>query len=227
MSDWLIDASREYNRQSLEQRDSYAGVVFVPVKTLSQVLDWSFQSLPDEILVGLDIDTSKAFDRELISKYTGSMFEPSLFAGQGMFVGEPHLVNRGDSYEVHHVPEEWVDGLFSEDRGPRGGRFTHWLHTHPNAPAIPSEADAEAAQFTDGVDMILGVWFSPEGSAPWYEDAEGTRRPLTDIPTFSEKRVLGVASTGHLIHGVELIAFHKRGFGVNVVICHNDGIPIE
>ncbi|MEC8363176.1 MAG: hypothetical protein VXZ75_03540, partial [Candidatus Thermoplasmatota archaeon] len=86
MSDWLIDASREYNRQSLEQRDSYAGVVFVPVKTLSQVLDWSFQSLPDEILVGLDIDTSKAFDRELISKYTGSMFEPSLFAGQGMFV---------------------------------------------------------------------------------------------------------------------------------------------
>ena len=182
MSDWLIDASREYNRQSLEQRDSYAGVVFIPVGTLSQVLDWSFQSLPDEILVGLDIDTSKAFDRELISKYTGSMFEPSLFAGQGMFVGEPHLVNRGDSYEVHHVPEEWVDGLFSEDRGPRGGRFTHWLHTHPNAPAIPSEADAEAAQFTDGVDMILGVWFSPEGSAPWYEDAEGTRRPLTDIP---------------------------------------------
>ena len=28
--------------------------------------------------------------------------------------------------------------------------------------SIPSEADAEAAQFTDGVDMILGVWFSPE-----------------------------------------------------------------
>ena len=123
MSDWLIDASREYNLQSLEQRDSYAGVVFIPVETLSQVLDWSFQSLPDEILVGLDIDTSKAFDRELISKYTGSMFEPSLFAGQGMFVGEPHLVNRGDSYEVHHVPEEWVDGLFSENSLLREGRY--------------------------------------------------------------------------------------------------------
>ena len=66
MSDWLIDASREYNLQSLEQRDSYAGVVFIPVETLSQVLDWSFQSLPDEILVGLDIDTSKAFDLSLI-----------------------------------------------------------------------------------------------------------------------------------------------------------------
>ena len=139
--------------------DSYAGVIFIPIKVLSQIIDWSF-NLPDEILVGLDIDTSKSLDRGLVSKYTGSMFEPDLFAGQGMFVSKPHLVNRGDSYEVHHVPEEWVDGIFSEDRGPRGSRFTHWLHTHPNAPAIPSGADADAAQFTDGVDMILGVWFS-------------------------------------------------------------------
>lgn len=227
MSEWLSQASLEYNLQSLNQRDSYAGVIFIPIKVLSQIIDWSFQSLPDEILVGLDIDTSKSLDRTLVSKYTGSMFEPDLFAGQGMFVSKPHLVNRGDSYEVHHVPEEWVDGIFSEDRGPRGSRFTHWLHTHPNAPAIPSGADADAAQFTDGVDMIMGVWFSPEGTAPWFEDVDGVRRPLTDIPTFPERRVLGIATTGHLIHGVELIAFHKRGLGVNVVICDNDGLPIE
>ena len=66
-----------------------------------------------------------------------------------------------------------MDGLFSRDRGSRGSRFTHWLHTHPNAPAIPSGADADAAQWTEGTDMILGIRFSPEGHLPWFDDVDG------------------------------------------------------
>ena len=54
-----------------------------------------------------------------------------------------------------------------------GSRFTHWLHTHPNAPAIPSMADADAAQWTEGCDMILGIKYSPKGILPWFEDVNG------------------------------------------------------
>ena len=145
------------------------------------------------------------------------------------------MVNRGDSFSVHHVPEEWVDELFANDRGSRGARFTHWMHTHPNCVAIPSAADADAAQYTAGVDMILGIEFSPEGPLPWFEDAEGVRRPLK--PEQQEKKgwgswrsrqrrtVLGRASTGHNIHGLELIAFHRTGVGINVLLTDEDGRP--
>ena len=81
-------------------------------------------------------------------------------------MNEARIVNRGDSYSVHHLPEDWTDDIFAPDRGVRGTRFTHWLHTHPNAPAIPSGADADAAQETIGVDLIIGVSFSPEGPRP-------------------------------------------------------------
>ena len=225
--DWLFTAAQRYNLTSLENREAYAGLVAIPLTSLSEILEWTFRSLPDEILVGIDVDNEKMDCSDGLSRYIGSSNEPGLFAGQGMLVGRPHLVNRGDSYEVHHVPEEWVDGLFSEDRGPRGGRFTHWLHTHPNAPAVPSGADAEAAQFTEGVDMILGVWFSPEGAAPWFNDVEGVRRPLTELPDEEDRPVIGRAVTGHRIHGVELIAFHRRGLAINVVLTDSDGVPIE
>ena len=33
--------------------------------------------------------------------YFGADQETGLFAGQGYLLGEPHLVNRGDSFEVH------------------------------------------------------------------------------------------------------------------------------
>ena len=79
--------------------------------------------------------------------------------------------------------------FFAVDRGPRGGRFTHWLHTHPNAVAIPSGADADAAQYTEGIDMILGIQFSPEGIYPWFDDVEGERRPLID----RNKGVVGIS----------------------------------
>ena len=172
----------------------------------------------------MDPDNKRANPKEVVEAYSGADQETGLFAGQGYMLGKPHLVNRGNSFEVHHVPEEWMDGLFSTDRGSRGSRFTHWLHTHPNAPAIPSGADADAAQWTEGTDMILGIRFSPEGHLPWFDDVDGVRRPLSDL---EDSGALGRARTGHLIHGLDLICFHRTGLGVNLVITDARGNAIE
>ena len=221
---WLHQAASQYNSQSLANRDSYAAVLLMPIQNLAIILDWAFQSLPDEILVGMDPDNKRANPKEVVEAYSGADQEAGLFAGQGYLLGKPHLVNRGNSFEVHHVPEEWMDGLFSTDRGSRGSRFTHWLHTHPNAPAIPSGADADAAQWTEGTDMILGIRFSPEGHLPWFDDVDGVRRPLSDL---EDSGALGRARTGHLIHGLDLICFHRTGLGVNLVITDARGNAIE
>ena len=50
---WLLDAAAAYNRQSLEQRDGYRGLILLPVAHLETILDWAFNSLPDEILSDL------------------------------------------------------------------------------------------------------------------------------------------------------------------------------
>jgi len=226
---WLVDAARRYNQQSLENKDSYPAIILMPIDTLNVLIDWTFKSLPDEILIGMDSNPDIKNPVEVEDNYMGSEFQKNLFAGQGYLLGEPHLVNRGDAFSVHHVPEEWNDGLM-ENRGVRGGRFTHWLHTHPNAPAIPSMADADAAQWTEGCDMILGVRFSPEGIFPWFEEMGEGRRKLSPEQKNrylqGSKPYIGRAITGHIIHDLELISFHKNGFGVNIILTNAEGYPI-
>nr|AIF02248.1 hypothetical protein [uncultured marine group II/III euryarchaeote KM3_155_G07] len=247
---WLVEAMAAYNAESLENRDGYRGLVHMPGECLEQIVLWSLESLPDEILVGLDTDQQRPHVAEVDEAYQGVEHELELFAGQGFVLTEPTIVNRGDSFSVHHVPEEWTDGIFTETRGPRGGRFVHWLHTHPNAVAIPSAQDADAAQYTLGVDMILGIQFSPEGPLPWFEDAEGVRRQLQPDEVAArdgqsgrasahhktrrrgwgsrrhrQRPVLGIAPTGHRIHGLELISFHRSGSGINVIFIDDDGYP--
>lgn len=235
---WLINAAVAYNRQSFEQKDGYVGLILLPIKHLETVLNWSFQSLPDEILVGFDPNQNLPHNQEIHDFFIGSDHRVELHQGEGLVLGEPHLVNRGDSFSVHHIPEEWVDDIFAQERGGRGSRFTHWLHTHPNAPAIPSGADADAAQETSGVDLILGLRFSPSGPLPWFDDVEGKRRILgkeaTSNHTMNSNRgsskhndlpVVGIAPSGHVIHEVQLIAFHKTGLGVNVIFTDDNNLP--
>ncbi|MDP7003514.1 MAG: hypothetical protein QGG21_00625 [Candidatus Thalassarchaeaceae archaeon] len=224
VADWLLEAAAEYNRASLEARDSYPAHVLMPVGTLATIIDWSFRSLPDEILVGIDIDTAMPNPVGVDEAFGGA--QDGMFAGQGYLMGQPHLVNRGDSYSVHHVPEEWTDGVFGEERGSRGSRFHHFIHSHPNCVAIPSEADAEAAQWSEGCEMILGLRYTPEGTLPWLEDVEGVRRSLTPEDEAGGLPVIGRAVTGHTIHGLELIAFHRSGFGVNLVLTDSEGDPV-
>ena len=236
VASWLVEAATAYNQTSMEKRDSYPAFVLLPVRHLETILSWAFESLPDEILIGFDPLQSMPIGNKIFDLCGGVDYRDDLFAGQAFVIGEPHLVNRGDSFSVHHVPEEWVDELFAADRGSRGARFTHWMHTHPNCVAIPSAADADAAQHTAGVDMILGIEFSPEGPLPWFEDAEGVRRPLNPEQPVEKKGwgswrrqrqrpVVGRASTGHNIHGLELIAFHRTGVGVNVWLVDDEGRP--
>lgn len=230
VEEWLVEAMERYNEESLERREAYAAQVHLPGSVLQDLVWWALQALPDEILVGLDVDGAQAHRQDVEAAFAGEAHRDGLFAGQGFVISEAAVVNRGDSYSVHHLPEDWTDDLFRSDRGSRGGRFTHWLHTHPNAPAVPSGADADAAQETLGVDMILGLRFSPEGPLPWFDDVDGTRRTLAapEQPRRFGRRgppVLGVAPSGHRIHEIQLIAFHRTGLGVNVVLVDDEGWP--
>ena len=227
-----------YNQESYESRDSYAAQLHMPGEIFQDLVWWSLKSLPDEILVGLDIDFNKRQNPEVDAIFASKQQVEGLFQGQGFLINEAHIVNRGNSYSVHHLPEDWTDDIFAPSRGARAGRFTHWLHTHPNAPAVPSGADADAAQETAGVDLILGLRFSPSGPLPWFDDVEGKRRilgkeaalkPNLNSDRTPSKRndlsVVGIAPSGHLIHEVQLIAFHKTGLGVNVIFTDSDNFP--
>lgn len=226
-----------YNLESYDSRNSYAAQLHMPGEIFQDLVWWALKSLPDEILVGLDIDFNQQQNQQVDELFSSKQQVEGLFQGQGYLINEAHIVNRGDSYSVHHLPEDWTDDIFAPSRGARAGRFTHWLHTHPNAPAIPSGADADAAQETPGVDLILGLRFSPSGPLPWFDDVEGKRRILgaeakpkqvnrrNGIWQQSDLPVVGVAPSGHLIHEVQLIAFHKTGLGVNVIFTDGNNLP--
>ena len=234
---WLEEIMGSYNLESYDSRNSYAAQLHMPGEIFQDLVWWALKSLPDEILVGLDIDFNQQQNQQVDELFSSKQQVEGLFQGQGYLINEAHIVNRGDSYSVHHLPEDWTDDIFAPSRGARAGRFTHWLHTHPNAPAIPSGADADAAQETPGVDLILGLRFSPSGPLPWFDDVEGKRRILgaeakpkqvnrrNGIWQQSDLPVVGVAPSGHLIHEVQLIAFHKTGLGVNVIFTDENNLP--
>ncbi|MEE3269583.1 MAG: hypothetical protein VX204_00530, partial [Candidatus Thermoplasmatota archaeon] len=88
--DWLTEAAAAYNVDSIESKDAYPAHVLMPVDVLSKILEWTFQSLPDEILVGLDADTSLPHPDEVEQTLRGVDFEDGLFSGQGYVLGVPH-----------------------------------------------------------------------------------------------------------------------------------------
>ncbi len=222
MRDWLMEAATSYNRDSFSQRERYSTYLLVPIETLRIVIEWSMKSIPDEVLIGFDPDTEKVNPTVVEEAFGPSK---TTFSGHGYLLGRPHIVNVGDSFSVHHVPEEWTDGIFSEERGARGSRFSSFLHSHPNAFAQPSQADAEAAEWTEGVEMILGIRFSPAPvGLEWYDQGEGHRRDLNpenggDLPVLA--RV-----AGRMVHAFELIGYLRNGEGVNLVITSAEGDPI-
>ena len=222
MSDWLLGAAEAYNLDSYEQRERYSTHLLIPIETMRTVIRWSMESIPDEVLIGFDPDTERPNPEEVEEVFGPSQ---STFSGYGYLLGTPHIVNVGDSYSVHHVPEEWTDGVFSEERGARGSRFASFLHSHPNAYAHPSEADAEAADWTEGVEMILGVRFSPAPlGLEWYDEEEGHRRDLN--PEQGGELPVLARVAGRKVHGFELIGYLRNGEGVNILITEDDGVPI-
>jgi len=222
MSDWLLEAAEAYNLDSYEQRERYSTHLLIPIETMRTVIRWSMESIPDEVLIGFDPDPERPNPEKVEEVFGPSQ---STFSGYGYLLGTPHIVNVGDSYSVHHVPEEWTDGVFSEERGARGSRFASFLHSHPNAYAHPSEADAEAADWTEGVEMILGVRFSPAPlGLEWYDEEEGHRRDLN--PEQGGELPVLARVAGRKVHGFELIGYLRNGEGVNILITEDDGVPI-
>ena len=222
MSDWLLGAVGAYNLDSYEQRERYSTHLLIPIETMRTVIRWSMESIPDEVLIGFDPDPERP-NPEMVEDVFGPA--QTTFSGYGYLLGTPHIVNVGDSYSVHHVPEEWTDGVFSEERGARGSRFASFLHSHPNAYAHPSEADAEAADWTEGVEMILGVRFSPAPlGLEWYDEEESHRRDLNPEHVGGMPVLARVA--GRKVHGFELIGYLRNGEGVNILITDAEGSPI-
>ena len=222
MSDWLLGAVGAYNLDSYEQRERYSTHLLIPIETMRTVIRWSMESIPDEVLIGFDPDPERP-NPEMVEDVFGPA--QTTFSGYGYLLGTPHIVNVGDSYSVHHVPEEWTDGVFSEERGARGSRFASFLHSHPNAYAHPSEADAEAADWTEGVEMILGVRFSPAPlGLEWYDEEESHRRDLN--PEHVGEMPVLARVAGRKVHGFELIGYLRNGEGVNILITEDDGVPI-
>jgi len=222
MSDWLLDAVGAYNLDSYEQRERYSTYLLIPIETMRTVIRWSMESIPDEVLIGFDPDPERP-NPEMVEDVFGPA--QTTFSGYGYLLGTPHIVNVGDSYSVHHVPEEWTDGVFSEERGARGSRFASFLHSHPNAYAHPSEADAEAADWTEGVEMILGVRFSPAPlGLEWYDEGESHRRDLN--PEHVGEMPVLARVAGRKVHGFELIGYLRNGEGVNLLITDDEGFPI-
>ena len=222
MGDWLVEASSSYNRDSYDQREMYATHLLMPIETLRTVIQWSMETIPDEVLIGFDPDPDRPNP-----EHVESVFGParSTFSGYGFLLGEPRIVNVGDSFSVHAVPEEWTDNVFSEERGARGSRFSSFLHSHPNAYARPSQSDAEAAEWTEGVEMILGVRFSPAPlGLEWFDDDDSHRRGLGS-DTEGELTTLAKVA-GRSIHAFELIGYLRNGEGVNLLITDKEGDPL-
>ena len=82
VSEWLADAVAIYNDESHNRRDEYVAQVHFPVRILEDILEWAFKSLPDEILVGLDVSRDRNLP-EVEVEFQGSNQTKNLFAGQG------------------------------------------------------------------------------------------------------------------------------------------------
>ncbi|MEL0101404.1 MAG: hypothetical protein VW862_06865, partial [Euryarchaeota archaeon] len=81
-SDWLEEAVAVYNDESFNRREEYVAQIHFPVSILEEILGWAFKSLPDEILVGLDVKDER-INHETATMFQGDNHKDSLFAGQG------------------------------------------------------------------------------------------------------------------------------------------------
>ena len=81
VASWLVEAATSYNHASLEKRDGYSAFVMLPVSHLETILEWAFQSLPDEILIGFDPLQSMPIDDNIVDACRGVDHREDLFAG--------------------------------------------------------------------------------------------------------------------------------------------------
>ena len=71
MDSWLVSAMTNYNHASLEKKEAYVASIHMPGKILAELVSWCFQSLPDEILVGIDVDNNKPHNSDVEELFRG------------------------------------------------------------------------------------------------------------------------------------------------------------
>ena len=218
--EWLRRAAIPYNIDSFEQRDRYGCHICLPMDSLIRTVRWSLEYFPEEVLIGFDPTTTR--NPDIVEETFGP--PRSVFSGAGYILGEPHLLNVGDEFSVEHISEDWLDGALSTNRGSRGSRFSTYLHSHPNAFAGPSQSDASASDFTEGVEMILGVEVeNPPLGLEWYEQEGTHRRRLGAEKTEGE---ILARLAGRKILSLELIGFIRGGLAANILITDEEGFPL-
>lgn len=182
------DLAADFNGWSLEHRDDFASQAFLDLETLRRIIRWGLDRLPNEILVGIDYG-DREVPPETLEATRSANQKQGLFGGFGRIMDAPELVNEGSEESVQHVPSEW---LIHRKRA-----WDNFLHTHPNAPAMPSRADANAVQSSYGIDMILGLWFK------------------------------GERQSGYQIEGIELSGYNRGGYGINVIVVDFHGFVVH
>ena len=80
--------------------------------------------------------------------------------------------------------------------------------------------DVDGDQSTNDTVLLMA-----NGASGGVEINANTPRWRTKSSNQSGHPVIGKAPTGHSIHGLELIAFHRSGVGVNVIFVDGKGIP--
>ena len=132
MGDWLLEAATAYNRDSYEQRDRYASHLLIPGD------DTDGHPMEHGVDTGRGPDRVRPEPRASQPRTGGVQLLGACWASHTVghsvhhagevlglrvsVLGEPHIVNVGDSYSVHHVPEEWTDGGVLGGEGARGSR---------------------------------------------------------------------------------------------------------
>ena len=66
---WLEELMETYNRESYDGRESYTAQIHLPGRIFEELVWWALQALPDEILVGMDIDSKTPHHPEVESKF--------------------------------------------------------------------------------------------------------------------------------------------------------------
>ena len=83
-----------YNLESYDSRNSYAAQLHMPGEIFQNLVWWALKSLPDEILVGLDIDFNQQQNQQVDELFSSTQQVEGLFQGQGYLINEAHIVNR-------------------------------------------------------------------------------------------------------------------------------------
>ena len=80
---WLEELMTSYNHDSMKSKNSYTAQIHLKGDLFENLIWWALQSLPDEILVGMDIDANSPHLQEVENFFRSEQHVEGLFQSQG------------------------------------------------------------------------------------------------------------------------------------------------